>query len=317
MDFSDIEDKKHWMVYQTPHYDIPLQDIDTLRVVTTKQGKRSPREGDIVWLWGKVGSVPSKGFHVRSCFIAGNNSGGTINAQNDVGVLFQKMPLLDKQNWFQLLKAMQPWAHGPILLNLRHENVNKARNYSEIQEGLVALLQSHPDFSTSDSSEKEVIEDQQEISNDPDLSQTEKEQLISARVGQGAFRKDVLSIWNGCCAATLSSEQTMITASHIVPWRRCKSNGQRLDPANGIPLCASLDRLFDQGRITFKRSGTGQDFYLLASSQLEDTMKTLEKAGLTGGKSPQDHGIRFPKKGAELERFAEHLAIHAVETFKP
>ncbi|MDO6461509.1 HNH endonuclease signature motif containing protein [Granulosicoccaceae sp. 1_MG-2023] len=317
MNFSDIEGKRHWMVYQKHDYHTALRDIDTLRAVTTKKGRLRPRKGDVVWLWGKVSDAPGKDFHLRSCFIAGNNSGDTITAQDDIGLLFDDMPLLDKLDWFVHLKAMQPWARGPILLDLRHEKPDKAANYAAIQEGLIALLENDPDFGISGSSEVEVLEDQQVIRNDPDLSQTEKDRLICARVGQGAFRKDVLSLWGGQCAATLSSEQVMIIASHIVPWRRCESNEQRLDPANGIPLCASLDRLFDRGLITFKRSGEGREFYLRASSRLTNVMTVLANAGLTNGNTPQDHVIMFPRRGEDLERFAAYMERHAAEVFKP
>ncbi len=84
---------------------------------------------------------------------------------------------------------------------------------------------------------------------------TTKEQLVLARIGQGVFRKSVLSRWNYRCAVTGSS--LVIRASHIKPWRAC-DDSERLDPNNGLPLVATLDALFDSHLITFKPSGVIQ-----------------------------------------------------------
>ena len=84
---------------------------------------------------------------------------------------------------------------------------------------------------------------------------TTKEQLVLARIGQGVFRKSVLSRWNYRCAVTGSS--LVVRASHIKPWRAC-DDSERLDPNNGLPLVATLDALFYSQLITFKPSGVIQ-----------------------------------------------------------
>jgi HNH endonuclease len=86
------------------------------------------------------------------------------------------------------------------------------------------------------------------------VDNTTKRALIDARVGQGAFRYSVLLLWNNRCAVTTSCTREAIRASHIRPWRD-STNAQRLDPANGLPLVASLDALFDAGLISFEDSG--------------------------------------------------------------
>jgi putative restriction endonuclease len=83
---------------------------------------------------------------------------------------------------------------------------------------------------------------------------TERRALIDARLGQGEFRSQVLELWDGRCALTGSSALAAIRASHIKPWR-CSTNHERLDPANGLPLLAHLDALFDAGLITFDLEG--------------------------------------------------------------
>jgi predicted restriction endonuclease len=102
---------------------------------------------------------------------------------------------------------------------------------------------------------QEVAEDVKSILDFDGLSGTTKEQLILARIGQGFFRKSVLSSWNYRCAVTGSS--LVVRASHIKPWRACNDR-ERLDPNNGLPLVATLDALFDSQLITFKPNGVIQ-----------------------------------------------------------
>lgn len=89
---------------------------------------------------------------------------------------------------------------------------------------------------------------------DKGLTATERDALVSARIGQGAFRTAVLARWEGCCAVTGCGTLEAIRASHIKPWRLA-TNAERLDPANGLPLVATLDALFDAGLIAFTSDG--------------------------------------------------------------
>ncbi len=87
---------------------------------------------------------------------------------------------------------------------------------------------------------------------------TERESLVLSRVGQGQFRQNVINAWgNGeSCALTLTRVREMLIASHIVPWSKCESDEQRLDGANGILLCAHIDKLFDAHLLTFTKKGS-------------------------------------------------------------
>lgn len=85
-------------------------------------------------------------------------------------------------------------------------------------------------------------------------SATDKERLIQARLGQGDFRRRVLRQWDGKCAVTGVSVPEIIRASHIKPWRS-SNNIERLDCDNGLPLIATLDALFDAGRVSFEDNG--------------------------------------------------------------
>jgi putative restriction endonuclease len=77
---------------------------------------------------------------------------------------------------------------------------------------------------------------------------SERERLTKQRVHQTFFREAVLSSYeNTCCITGLSIPECLI-ASHIVPWSIDEKF--RTDPANGLCLSATIDRLFDAGLMT-------------------------------------------------------------------
>ena len=84
--------------------------------------------------------------------------------------------------------------------------------------------------------------------------ETERDEVRKSRIGQGKFRKKLIEHWGGVCAVTGLSEQTLLRASHIRPWRS-SDNHQRLYPFNGLLLAPHLDALFDGGFISFDDSG--------------------------------------------------------------
>jgi putative restriction endonuclease len=116
------------------------------------------------------------------------------------------------------------------------------------------------------------------------LTATERDALVSARIGQGAFRTAVLARWEGRCAVTGCGTLEAIRASHIKPWRLA-TNEERLDPANGLPLVATLDALFDAGLIAFASDGT-----MLVSGRL--AAEEREKLQLRGCRLRHDPDVR-------------------------
>ncbi len=98
-----------------------------------------------------------------------------------------------------------------------------------------------------------VEEDIESIISDSSIIGTEKLSLISARIGQGQYRKELLSYWKKC-AVTGVENYAMLVASHIKPWSR-STNTERLDKFNGLLLTPNLDRAFDQGLISFTETG--------------------------------------------------------------
>lgn len=115
------------------------------------------------------------------------------------------------------------------------------------------------DQSTIGSELKEIFEN-------PVLDETEKVTLVSARLGQGRFRSELLKIWGGC-VVTGYSDQRLLVASHIRPWAQ-SSNEERLDKYNGLVLIPNLDKAFDIGLISFSNAGK-----ILFSPSLADRIK--------------------------------------------
>lgn len=98
---------------------------------------------------------------------------------------------------------------------------------------------------------------------------TERENLVSSRVGQGKFRDQLIDEWEGC-AITRCSQIELLIASHIKPWREC-DNEERLDRFNGFLLTPNYDRLFDQGYISFEDNGAIK----LSSALDKNNLKSL------------------------------------------
>lgn len=83
---------------------------------------------------------------------------------------------------------------------------------------------------------------------------TERNGLVTSRVGQGAYRKSILHRWSYKCAASGYKDTRVLIASHIKPWKD-STDDQRLDVDNGILLSPDYDALFDKHLISFEDSG--------------------------------------------------------------
>lgn len=107
------------------------------------------------------------------------------------------------------------------------------------------------------------------------LSDTEREQVVLARLGQGCFRADLITAFGGRCGLTELKFEPVLRASHIKPWRD-STNIERLDADNGLLLRADIDALFDTGYITF-----GADGELLRAAAIpESAVQALAAIGV-------------------------------------
>jgi hypothetical protein len=84
---------------------------------------------------------------------------------------------------------------------------------------------------------------------------TEIERQVVQRIGQNIFRTSLMAYWQDCCPLTGISDPALLRASHIIPWKDCESDAERLDVHNGLLLSALWDAAFDRGLVTFDDGG--------------------------------------------------------------
>jgi hypothetical protein len=120
----------------------------------------------------------------------------------------------------------------------------------DLAKSLDAIIASQD---TSASDELDANRAEEKLKNDGTLSDTEKEEIIKARRGQGVFRRRVLAT-EAYCRLTGVSDPRFLRASHIKPWVD-SDNRERLDGNNGLMLSPHVDHLFDGGFISFSQSG--------------------------------------------------------------
>ena len=148
----------------------------------------------------------------------------------------------------------------------------------------------------------QLIDDtvEQEIKNNTDIDETERKALVSARRGQGRFRKNLASI-EKCCRITRVTDPRLLRASHIKPWRSCSNNHERLDGFNGLLLAPHIDHLFDRGYISFSDEGN-----LLISPRVNSDQLSLLGISLDP----------LPNVGSFTKEQKNYLEFHRTKLFK-
>lgn len=127
------------------------------------------------------------------------------------------------------------------------------------------------------------------------LSETERDAVIKARVGQGPFRDALIERWASCSVTGFGLQEILI-ASHIKPWSKCETAEERLGAANGVLLTPNLDKLFDKGLISFDG-----DFRIIFSSHLKDGFARMLYV---------DKQMRLRKNHADMLPFLEWHRRH-------
>ena len=77
---------------------------------------------------------------------------------------------------------------------------------------------------------------------------TDLNAVVRIRRAQGFFRRAVLASYSGCCAFCGFDLPELVVAGHIVPW--AVREDLRVEPRNGLALCAIHDRAYDRGYVT-------------------------------------------------------------------
>lgn len=105
-------------------------------------------------------------------------------------------------------------------------------------------------------------------------NETETTRIVKFRLRQQFFRRMILSAYGSCCVCGIPV-QSLLVASHIIPWRDRKD--LRLNPYNGVCLCSLHDKAFDQGLMTIL-----PNYHVLISSVIKTYLphEALE-SGLT------------------------------------
>jgi putative restriction endonuclease len=185
------------------------------------------------------------------------------------------------------LRRLLPEKYSPLE---RERNRGAQKAYlCEISEQAFELIREHTGFELPsllnlpapfEAIERRLADDAELlIRRDQTLSDTEKEELIRSRRGQGMFRKEIAAIEQSCRITGVTNPRLLI-ASHIKPWRSCTTSAERLSGHNGLLLTPSIDHLFDRGLISFQNSGG-----LLISARLSPDDQA--RLGLPGSEIPR------------------------------
>lgn len=102
------------------------------------------------------------------------------------------------------------------------------------------------------------------------INETERESVLSQRVGQDILRKSILDLYNNKCAMCDVDATDILTVSHIIPWSEDKNI--RLEPSNSILLCGLHDLAFDKRLITID-----YDFSICLPNKPEGLIQVLKK----------------------------------------
>ena len=128
------------------------------------------------------------------------------------------------------------------------------------------------------------------------------QRLVWVRKNHARFRDPVEQHWEGKCAVAdhdCDGHPGLLIASHIYPWARSTPK-EKTDVNNGLLLSSPIDRLFDQGLISFADDGM-----MLVSDDLAP--RTKHVFGLRAGMK-----IANPKKITKGMRkyLSKHRRLH-------
>lgn len=167
-----------------------------------------------------------------------------------------EVPLSPKQH-IAAIKNLLPDKYSPIRENgIGNQGCYLAEIDKNLWTALVKLLSERnlKSLTSFHEDDNTIIGDKQEEAiNNSELEITEKEQLVKSRRGQGKFR-DRLERIESKCRVTGVKDKRFLIASHIKPWSE-SNNTEKLDGNNGLLLSPHIDKLFDNGWITFSENG--------------------------------------------------------------
>ena len=163
------------------------------------------------------------------------------------------------QAWITEIRDLLPTRYSPI--NATSGWGNQGAYLAEISAGLFefVIVRSQGEkwnerlITNSIQEQADSVAESQAAYDQP-LNESERQQVVKARRGQGLFRFRVSHL-EPACRLTGINNPALLLASHIKPWRDCASTHERLDGTNGLMLTPDVDHLFDKGLISFSDSG--------------------------------------------------------------
>ncbi len=163
----------------------------------------------------------------------------------------------------------------------------------EESNNLLTKLAAPPSSSTS--LETPASDEDEEIIARPS-GPSERHASVSVRLFQSFFRRTVLASYNSSCCVCGLNLRPLLVASHIVPWS--VDELARIEPENGLCLCAIHDRAFDRGVITIS-----DKLEVAVASKVISSGQDFVKAALVNF---HRRPLRMPKRFAPRQQFLEY-----------
>jgi putative restriction endonuclease len=179
------------------------------------------------------------------------------------------VPLLNKirpKDHIEVLKTVLPQRYSPLQANGNGIQsiylTELSSNFAEVLSGLIGeevkpLLAGRATDAAVEDGRLATGDDldvwerrlEERVVSDVTVTETDREALVRARVGQGLFKQRVMQIETSCRITGVNNLSHLV-ASHCKPWRD-STNEERLNGENGLLLTPSIDHLFDRGFIGF------------------------------------------------------------------
>ena len=138
-----------------------------------------------------------------------------------------------------------------------------------------------------------------------DVQGLDRQAVTKVRVSQHLFRSMILAGYRNECAVCRLPIRSLLVASHIVPWSVDRT--LRMNPRNGICMCALHDRAFDEGVLLIR---SDYCIALALPSRAPSTNIAVERFLVAFDGRSITVPDRWPPEPALLDRHNDLFASH-------